>query len=383
MTGRGRMPARLPLAGVALVLALALPGVLALALAGCIDAPPVAYETEHFEIAPDFEYPICAGTLAHFEAHLDFVESALARSVPFEERIRFYWITQDLDSWCSSRASGCYYPGTRVIIGNGASVSHEIVHAVLNAEAQTNYFLEEAIAELYSGGGAYRRDEFVERPDPGELLWLSPSDYHFGELDYAVAGHFMAYIESRFGPSSTRALASVVVTAAGPPELEQAFERFTGVSFEELEQDYKTSASSYYRGLHEQDIAEILDPRWLDVSLRCAAEHTFGPLPDGAPGMYRSLRLVLDEPSTVDVELHAPEHVSVQFVDLRRERGAGVVVDFFHPKLSGRREHEVVTGGEQRSLQLRAGTHLVVISQAGYESSDAFLQAVPRTFPRE
>jgi hypothetical protein len=372
MTGRGHSLAMLAMLGLLQVLGVA-----------CNDAPAVAYETEHFEIAPDFEHPICAGTLAHFEAHLDFVESSLARSVPFGERIRFYWITEDLDSWCSSRATGCYYPGTRVIIGNGGSVSHEIVHAVLNAEAQTNYFLEEAIAELYSGVGAYHHDQFDERPDPGELLWLSPSDYHFGELDYAVAGHFMSYIESQFGESSTRALANVVVTAAGPRELEQAFERFTGVSFEELEQHYKASANSYYRGLHEHDIAEIVNPRWLDVSLRCDSEHTFGPLPDGQPGMYRSLRLVLDDPSTVDVELIAPARVSAQFVDIRRERNAGVVVNFFHPELSGAREHEIVHGGEQRSLQLRDGTHLVVISQAGYESGDAFLHVVPRTFPRE
>jgi hypothetical protein len=354
-----------------------------LALAGCTDIPAVAYETEHFEVAPDFDHPICAGTLAHFEAHLQFVESALARSVPFGERIRFYWITEDLDSWCSSRANGCYYPGTRVIIGNGASVSHEIVHAVLNAEAQTNYFLEEAIAELYSGVANYNRDPLDARPDPGELLWLSPSDYRFGELDYAVAGHFMSYVESEFGTSSTRALASVVVTAAGPPELEQAFERFTGISFDQLEENYDRYAPSYYRGLHEQDIAEILDPRWLDVTLHCAADHTFGPLPDAEPGMYRSLRLVLQEPSTVDVELLAPERVSVTFVDLRRELGVGAVVDFFHPKLSGKREHEVVHGGEVRALDLRAGTHLVVISQEGYEHSEAFLRVVPREFPRQ
>jgi hypothetical protein len=355
----------------------------ALALAGCTDAPAVAYETEHFEVAPDFDHPICAGTLAHFEAHLQFVESSLARSVPFGERIRFYWITEDLDSWCSSRAVGCYYPGTRVIIGNGASVSHEIVHAVLNAEAQTNYFLEEAIAELYSGVGSYHRDEFDTRPDPSELLWLSPSDYHFGELDYAVAGHFMSYVESRFGTSSTRALAAVVVTAAGPPELEQAFERFTGISFEQLQQDYDKYARSYYRGLHEHDITEILDTRWLDVSLRCVAEDTFGPLPDAEPGMYRSLRLVLDEPNTVEVELIAPVRVSAKFVDVRRELGAGAVIDYFHPKLSGKREHEVVYGGETRTLDLRAGTHLIVISQEGYDYSEAFLRVVPRGFPRQ
>jgi hypothetical protein len=363
--------------------------ILGLALLGCAlactEIPAVAYETEHFEIAPDFDHPICAGTLAHFEAHLGFVESELARSIPFGERIRFYWITEDLDSWCSRRASGCYYPGTRVIVGDGGSVSHEIVHAVLNAEAQTNYFLEEAIAELYSGVGAYQYSGFEDRPTPGELIWLSPSDYAFGELDYAVAGHFMAYIEAEFGSSSTRALASVVVSAAGPPELEQAFERFTGVSFEQLEQDYAEHGRRFYRGLHELDIEPITDDRWMDVSLRCDSAQTFGPLPDDAatPGMYRSLRLVLDEPRAVDVELIGPERITATFVDIRRERSAGRVVDFFHPKLSGRREHEVVHGGEARTIDLRGGTHLVVISQEGYEYGDAFLRVVPREFPRE
>ena len=90
-----------------------------LGLAGCKEVPEVAYETEHFEIAPDFDYPVCGGTLAHFEDHLAFVESSLARTVPHGERIRFYWITRDIDSWCRSRAIGCYYPGTRVIVRTG------------------------------------------------------------------------------------------------------------------------------------------------------------------------------------------------------------------------------------------------------------------------
>jgi hypothetical protein len=348
----------------------------------CTDIPAVAYETEHFEVAPDFEHPICAGTLAYFEEHLSFVESSLARSVPFGEHIRFYWITEDLDSWCSERALGCYYPGTRVIVGSGESVSHEIVHAVLNAESQTNYFLEEGMGELYSGVATYHLDIHDTRPDPGELLWLTPSDYRFGDLDYDVAGHFMAYVEATYGSGVTRAMADVVVTAAGPPELENAFARFTGVSFETLEKNYAKKAPNYYHGLRELDVAEILDRRWIDVSLRCDEDETFGPRPDTQPGMYRTLRLVLQDPRVVDVELIAPPRVTATFVDVRRELGAGVVVDYHYPKLSGRREHEVVRGGESRALNLRKGTHLVVIAQDGYTSSDAFLHAVPRDFPR-
>lgn len=361
----------------------ALPLLLApLALASCREVPEVAYETEHFEIAPDFDHPICAGTLAHFEDHLDFVESALARSVPFGERIRFYWITEDLDSWCSEGSLGCYYPGTRVIVGTGESASHEIVHAVLNAEAHTNYFLEEALAELFSGVGAYHRDELDERPSPSELLWLSPTDYRFGELDYEVAAHFMAFVYREYGNGSTRGIADVVVSGAGPPELEQVFERFTGSKFDVVEADYEADASVFYPGLREDDVAQVSDRSFHDVSLRCDEDTTFGPLPDTSPGMYRTLRVFLDDPQEVEVELRAPADVRVIVVDVRGERASGRVVDFFHPKLSGRREHPIVHGGERVRMSLRAGTHLLVIERAGYDYTDAFLQIDPIEFPR-
>lgn len=355
---------------------------LAFALVGCKEIPEVAYETEHFEIAPDFDHPICAGTLAHFEDHLSFVESALARSVPFGERIRFYWITEDLDSWCSDRALGCYYPGTRVIVGTGESATHEIVHAVLNADARTNYFLEEALAERFSGVGAYHRPALDDRPSPGELLWLSPTDYRFGELDYAVANHFMAYVHREFGSGSTRGIAEVVVSGAGPPELQAVFERYTGFDFEFIESDYQARADAFYPGLREDEVARVTDRQFVDVSLRCDQDTTFGPLPDSSPGMYRTLRIVLDDPQLVDFELRAPADVRVTVVDVRRERGAGVVVDFFHPTLSGRREHPILQGGERGSFELRSGTHLLVVERPSYEYTDAFLQVVLREFPR-
>lgn len=346
--------------------------------------PEIAYETENFEIAPDFDYPICAGTLNNFEAHLDFVESSLARTLPFGQRIRYYWITQDLGSWCSERAAGCYYPGTVVIIGSGDSIGHEIVHAVLNAEARTNFFLEEALAERYSGVGAYHRDSQDLRPDPSELLWISPSDYRFGDLDYAVANHFMAYVQQRFGTGPTRGIADVVAEAAGPPELEQTFERFTGVSFAELEADWEASSRTYYRGLRETEVTEISNARFVDASLRCDEVETFGPLPkEAAPGMYRTFRLELQDPTNVEVDLRGPERVRVEIVDIRRERGARHVVDFFHPTLSGRREHPVVVGGQTGVFPLRAGTHLLIVEQDGYEYSEAYLSVRLREFPRD
>jgi len=355
---------------------------LGLALSGCKDIPEVAYETRRFEIAPDFDHPICAGTLAQFEDHLSFVESALARSVPFDERIRFYWITDGLDNWCSARARGCYYPGTRVIVGSGTSVHHEIVHAVLNAEAHTNFFLEEALAELYSGVGSVDLAALDTRPSPGELLWLSPTDYRFGDLDYVVAHRFMGHVHHEHGAGSIRGIASVVVSAAGPPELEQVFKRFTGLDFDAIEANYLGRARSFYPGLHDKHVPEALGKRWHDVSLRCDSAETLGPLPDSSPGMYRSLRLELDEPRSVSFELRAPADVRLTIVDARRERAAGWVVNFLHPKLSGRRQHPVIHGGEALDVQLRAGTHLLIIERASYEYTDAFLQVLPLELPR-
>jgi hypothetical protein len=350
----------------------------------CTDVPEVAYQTDHFDIAPDFDHPICAGTLQRFEDHLAFVESALSRPVPHGERIRFYWITGDLDSWCSDRAIGCYYPGTRVIIGTSASAPHEIVHAVLNAEAQTNLFLEEALAELYSGVGAYRTSAQREVDvTPDELLWLSTSDYRFGELDYGVAKHFAAFVHQRFGQGTIREIADVVATGAGPPALERAFELRTEFAFAELEQLYVDEARSFYPGLRDHVVPKLDgQSSWFDVSLRCDETTTLGPLWDERPGMYRTFRLVLDEPQTVDVHLAADEGVWLDVIDVRRERTAGKVVDFSHPELSGRREHPRLQSGEKASLQLRSGTHLFVIAREGYEYADAYLQAEIREFPR-
>lgn len=355
---------------------------LGLASLACTDVPEVAYQTEHFDVAPDFDHPICAGTLQRFEDHLEFVESALSRPVPHGERIRFYWITGDLDSWCSDRAIGCYYPGNRVIIGTSASAPHEIVHAVLNAEAQTNLFLEEALAELYSGVGAYRpRAARTSGPTPDELMWLSLSDYRFGELDYGVAKHFAAYMHAGFGQGTIRELASVVVTGAGPPELERAFELRTTLEFGELEQRYVDEAQAYYPGLRDKVVTRLDGKsKWIDASLRCDETTTLGPLWDGRPGMYRTFRLELGVDSVVSVRLVADDDTWLDVVDVRRERSAGKVVDLSHPILSGRREHPRLEGSETQVLQLRAGTQLFVVAREGYEYSDAFLQVSVEEF---
>ncbi|MCA9686270.1 MAG: hypothetical protein KC457_29145, partial [Myxococcales bacterium] len=298
------------------------------------------------------------------------------------ERIRFYWITEGVDSWCSERALGCYYPGTRVIIGNAASADHEIVHAVLNADAQTNLFLEEGLAELYSGVGS-RRPASNGSLAPSELLWISASDYRFGELDYAVAQHFLTYIHKSAGPGVVRALAEVVVTGAGPASLEQAVERFTTVDYDTLEEQYVAQNALYYPGLREGAVAAIEDDEWVDVSLRCDEDSTLGPLPQAEPGMYQVRRLVLSDRRAVDFELLGPEGVKMMIIDVRAERNRGRVLDFFWPRPAGIVEHPEIHGGERLTLQMPPGVFLLWIYREDYEYSDVYLRTVVREFPRE
>lgn len=353
----------------------------AMGLAGCKEIPEVAYETEHFEIAPDFDHPICAGTLNHFEEHLSFVESALDHRVPHGERIRFYWITQDLGSWCNERALGCYYPGTRVIVGTARSATHEIVHAVLNADAQTNLFLEEGLAEHFSGVGSPRPSSSSSLT-PSDLLWIDAREYRFGELDYAVAQHFVAYIYEEFGTGPIRSIADVVATGAGPPDLEQAIERFTDVDYASLEDFYLDHSHSYYRGLRESDVPHVDTSKWVDASLRCDSTTTFGPLTDVGPGMYRTMRLVMPKAGSIEVQLLAEDDVELTVIEVREERKKGNVLDFFHPVLSGKVEYPTIRGGQQATLQIDGGTHLLLIERDGYEYADAFLRVKVLEFPR-
>jgi hypothetical protein len=344
-------------------------------LTACSELPEVAYETERFEIAPDFDYPICAGTLEYLDGHLGWVEDAVNHELPRDERVRFYWITEDIGQWCRGDAQGCYFPGTRVIFASGASVTHEMVHAVLDAEAQTNLFFEEGLAEHYSGVGVRYRGRRSGEFDLAETVWLSARGYRRGELDYALAAHFIAFVEAEFGHGAVQRITNAVVAGVGPEELERELEKHTHMSFEQLGELYAERARKRYAGLRDRDVPELAWSYSVDVSLRCDDASTFGPLPDGSPGMYRTLRVELSEPRVVDLDLWGPDTLRLELIDLAREREAGPVLDVFHPQPGGAVEHPRMVGGDQARWELRAGTHLLLISQHGYELAEASLVA--------
>lgn len=343
---------------------------LALALgAGCEAPPEVAYVTERLEIAPDFDYPVCEGTLEHLDEHVTFVEDQLTRWIPPGERVRYYWLTQGVDGWCSEGATGCYYPGTRIVIANSGTVRHELVHAVLDAEAQTNLFLEEALAEVFSGVGAYHELD-DGRPTPSQLLWLSREEYKRGDLDYVVASHFMSYLHRDYGVVPLRGLAAQVIDGASPDQLELEFAHEFDRPFSTIETEYVENAPSFFRGLGESQVPTAkVSGLPTEVELDCAQAHTYGPLADGSAGMFRVYELHVPVTGEYELSLQGDAELEVQVVDLRRQRAWGNVVDWHNPVMVHDSRLPPVRAGRKRRLELRSGRHLLVFYSTGYERS--------------
>lgn len=357
------------------ILALSLPALVVAALGGCEAPPEVAYTTERLEIAPDFDYPVCQGTLDHLDGHVTFVEDQLTRWIPPGERVRFYWLTRGLQDWCSEGAAGCYYPGTRIVIGDSSTVTHEIVHAVLDAEARTNLFLEEALAEAFSGVGAYHDPDDDARPSPSELLWLSPDEYRQGDLDYVVASHFMSYLRSAHGVAPVRGLAAQVVAGASPDELEIEFDYEFDQPFSSLEAEYVEGAPTFIRGLGEnQATVAAVGPAAIDVELDCGEVHTYGPNADGSAGMFRVFQTQVPQAGEYDIAIHGHPDLELRIVDLRRQRGWGNVIDWHNPVVLDDAKLPAMHGGDRLRVNLRSGLHLMVFSTEGYDPSRASLQ---------
>ena len=345
------------------------------ALGGCSEAPEVRYETEHFEIATDFDAPVCAGTMRYFEDHLAFAEAELRRSLPHGTKIRLYWLEDSLGEWCREGATGCFYPGTQVIFAEGKSITHEVIHALLNAEAQTSLFMEEGLAEVYSGVGVRYGKRAGEAPPVAELVWLTTKEYQDRELDYALAGHFAAWLEREFGRATTQRLAEVVIEGGGPAELEAALDRMTSRDIERIEELYGHVGRRTFGGLRESAVPELQFDTGLDLSLDCASEDTLGPLPNGTGGLYRVLRFSIDEPRVLELRLYSGPDVRLDLIDTTHERNEGRVIDFFMPQPSDHIDHPRLTGDEHRELPLTAGTYLLYLSSPGEEAETVSLEA--------
>jgi hypothetical protein len=354
---------------------------LSLALPACSPPlPEVAYETERLQIAPEFDAPICEGTLAALDGHLEEVEDGLGQ-IGREEPYRLYWMRDGLDDVCGEGKGGCFFPATRMMFARGGSITHEMTHAALDSEGES-YFLEEGMAELLSGVGVYyEMDEHEARP--AQQLRLSRSAYRAGRFDYSAAAHFMRWIYDARGRHGVRGLATEVEAGATPERLEATLVQVMGASIEDIEADYRLHAPRAYEGLgYARTAALRFEARGedetrpgqpalvLDVEARldCAEPETMGPLIDEHEGMYQVWRVDVPDNAGAVLSVEGDAGTWVDIVDPYARARFGTMPDWMRPDPELDEGALRLEPGDVVTMPLHAGVRAVILSAEGTTS---------------
>lgn len=339
---------------------------LALATA-CSELPELAYVTDRLQIGTSFSEPICAGTLQAFDDHVDGVEDALGQPSNTDP-IVVYWL-DDVEDYCGKNRGGCFFPGTRVLFSSGASITHELVHAVLDSTAHT-YFVEEGIAEIYSGVDVF----YDPDPDHGSLagrLSLSRSAYRDGKLDYASAAHFMRYVHESRGERAMHELADAIAKGGSTTTLTHAIEASFDSTIDEIEETYFATAPSYFRGFAAAEIRRI-EGLWQghEVHLDCDDASTRGPLGQAGGGLYEVRRFEVRRGGTAKLTVDGDAGGWVTLFDPNARRG--MVTNWALPDVEVDPAGTTLHTGESAMVELEPGTYLLVY---GADTDDTEIEA--------
>lgn len=232
---------------------------LALALSSCSDPAPFAirYETEHFRIGTEFDYPLCGGDLAALDAQIDGLEELLSVTAPSPITL-YLWETPPT-AYCGEGPMGCYGREDNVVHSTAYILDHELVHAVVGGFADPPAFFSEGAAE------ALRRRRLVSVQTPAPLANF---EREREELDYGSAGLFMRWLWEREGPEL---FVELLQDTRGPLD---AFEAIYGLTPEAAEQAFFSDLPHSYPPLIDCELPELPmvdETRWEESApLDCA-----------------------------------------------------------------------------------------------------------------
>jgi hypothetical protein len=326
--------------------------------AGCtgLDLPELRYRTEHVDVAPGFEEPVCRGSLALLDRHAEFLHEALALD-PDErdQRIRFYWL-EDLAEACGDGASGCTKDHS--VYARWGTVFHEMVHALTWGWGEADRLVEEGVAVAFEGHAV----GFGTRA-PSTQIGLGVDD----PIDYFSAGHFVRYLLTTHGLPRMKAFYRR--TRRGDRQgLLDAFHSVYGRTLAEVEDAYYREAPELYPGMTwcEHPLLAWEGPRWEhDVRLSCEGSLTRAPEHPGDPGMYTVIALDVSEPGDHALSVSgSPEEGLVQ-------------VDKCPVELSDYDESWTVPAGSSARLRLRPGRHRLLFRATSRQPA-SFLVGIER-----
>lgn len=330
---------------------------------GCSELPEVQYHREGFDLAVEFDHPVCEGTLRAMEERVQLVAQETDRRK--DTPMTIYWLSGELERICPRPAAGCFIPGTQIVASTSGSLHHEIVHAVMNTRG-SNPFAEEGLAEVLSGVAAYQPAD--QRGDPLSSFGLSRKDARHGEVDYDRAAHFMHYVRGEGGEHAVAALTDAIDRDDGPAQIVEMLERELRRSAADIEADYAQAPVFYpsSRAMETEPIDAFELAAGVNLPLDCSHESTFGPLSEDSGGMYHLLRL--ESEARLEGTLFFVADPGVRATLFREVDPKGRwVQNWWAPRPDLDEDHIDLRGGERIRVSLDPAEHWLLMVR----SSDA------------
>lgn len=249
------------------------------------------YETLYTDIATKFEHPVCGGTLAEIDRHIEEVGEALGIEVT--RRIPIYM------SFGVDDCSGDCLRNNGDVVSDAASLPHELVHAMTcEWGRRSDPLYGEGLAEAFDGTPSYAPDESL-----GPLESFAGSGDAYGHR--TTAELFIRWLYEEHGPRLLEDAYRATEYGGGLEQFSEAFDSVYGVTLADAEASFLAERPLLYPPPWDQctgpDIEWQGDLWRVDATLDCDDGVTLGPylgvpridisVPNSDPEMYQRFTL--------------------------------------------------------------------------------------------
>ena len=198
----------------------------------------VRYNTKYVDVATLSDVPVCAGTLALMDAHVEDVLGLL--DLELSRRLRVYHsnpgdsvlLYKDFCNPNSEVIAGCYSPDLDAIFTTNYSIPHEMTHALTIGDVNRRSHWEEPVAEAFSS-----------------KLPVPVFDPQWSDFDIANGyplGHLARWIIEQYGGALFMELFVRTPKSGDQATLEAAVRDVLGVEFGDLISEYALTAPHVY-----------------------------------------------------------------------------------------------------------------------------------------
>lgn len=285
-----------------------------------------AVATEHLIVQQSGGLPLCGGTAPMLEREYQRIGSLLGLATLGTVEVMLG--SDAVAGECVDHAdnvTGCALDdgaGVRVAT-ELPSATHELVHAArLSTGVFANRFFEEGLAEATRGGefGGYQIADFSSLDPLSPVELVSGFDTSVG--GYVTAGHFVSWMNARYGSGAFPAFSSSgYASAATGEQIATWFEEEFGESLVVAESSWRSTADYAYwqPGPCSPDVVRIVDMGSLVVEgeIDCARGSTIGPSTGSHGEILFAAQpqcLKVPHPATVFIEVEASSEVRVDIV---------------------------------------------------------------------